>query len=98
MRLGYSQEAVDDLARLREFIAEKNPEAAARIAKRLVGGIEKLKAFPSLGRPVEKAPEPERVRDLFLGNYVVRYLVLEQSVLILRVWHQREERPETHGS
>jgi plasmid stabilization system protein ParE len=97
MRLGYSQEAVHDLACLRDFIAEKNPAAAARIARRLVTGIDKLKSFPALGRPVENAPEPERIRDLFLGHYVIRYLVLAQSVLILRVWHQREDRPEAQG-
>ncbi len=94
MRLGYSQEAVEDLVRLRDFIAEKNPEAAARIAERLVVGIENLKVFPKLGRPVEQAPEPERIRDLFLENYVLRYLVLEKSVHILRIWHQRENRLE----
>lgn len=94
MRLGYSLESVEDLVRLRTFIAEKNPSAAARIAERLIVGIEKLKTFPQLGRPVAKAPDPDRIRDLILGDYVIRYLLLEQSVLILRIWHQREDRPE----
>ena len=32
MKLIYSAEAVQDLVRLRQFIAEKNPAAATRIA------------------------------------------------------------------
>ncbi len=94
MKLGYAPEAVGDLERLRNFIAEKNPTAAARIADRLVTGIDRLPTFPKLGRVVDQAPDPERIRDLILGDYVVRYLLLDSAILILRVWHQREDRPE----
>jgi len=94
MKLGYAPEAIGDLERLRNFIAEKNPAAAARVAERLVVGIDRLTTFPNLGRAVDQAPDPERIRDLILGDYVVRYLLLDSAVLILRVWHQREDRPE----
>ncbi|MFQ5739883.1 MAG: type II toxin-antitoxin system RelE/ParE family toxin [Acidobacteriota bacterium] len=95
MRLSYSREAVEDLERLRDFIAEKSPPAAAPIAERLIKGIEKLKTFPRLGHPVEKAPDPDRIRDVLVGDYVVRYLLLDRSALILRIWHQLENWPES---
>lgn len=46
MRLIYSAEALDDLVRLRDFIAEHNPQAAARIAQQLLQRIEHLRNFP----------------------------------------------------
>ncbi|MGH8855201.1 MAG: type II toxin-antitoxin system RelE/ParE family toxin, partial [Telluria sp.] len=52
MRLVYSEEAVADLVRLRAFIAEKDPSAAARVAAELIARIENLRLFPTMGRAV----------------------------------------------
>ncbi len=90
MKLVYADEAIDDLKRLREFIAVHNPAAAARIAAELVGKIELLPDFPKLGVPVELAPVPESVRDIIFGKYVVRYSVHASAIIILRIWHGLE--------
>ncbi len=90
MKIQYSPEAINDLVRLRKFIAVNNPYAAKRVAERLISGIEKLKVFPEMGLPVQRSPEPEKVRDLFITNYTVRYLIGEDSIFILRVWHGKE--------
>ncbi|PKM09967.1 MAG: plasmid stabilization protein [Gammaproteobacteria bacterium HGW-Gammaproteobacteria-10] len=76
MKLVYTDEAIEDLKRLREFIAVYNPSAAARIATELVGKIELLPDFPKMGTPVETAPVPDSVRDRVFG--------------ILRLWHDLE--------
>ncbi|MCF6212157.1 MAG: type II toxin-antitoxin system RelE/ParE family toxin [Gammaproteobacteria bacterium] len=91
MKVVYTSEAIDDLVRLREFIEIRNPGAAKRIAYSLVDGIKKLKRFPHIGIKVSEAPNPEAMRDLILENYTVRYLILDKSINILRVWHQRED-------
>jgi plasmid stabilization system protein ParE len=92
MRLVYSEDAVADLARLRVFIAEKDPAAAARVAADLVARVEHLGRFPNLGRSVVDAPEADIVRDAVFGNYVVRYSVHGDAVVVLRVWHHYEDR------
>lgn len=92
MKLIYSNEALDDLIRLREFIAQENPKAARHISATLVQGIKNLVDFPLLGKEVPQAPNPKIIRDLILGKYVVRYLILSESISILRVWHHRENR------
>lgn len=92
MKLSYSREAINDLIRLREFIATKNPDAAQKVAISIRKGIAQLKAFPYLGVEVELAPDPEMVRDLIIGNYIARYLIHQKHVYILRVWHHKEER------
>lgn len=90
MKISYSPEAIEDLTRLREFIAVKSPLAAQRIANELLVGIEKLKVFPKMGIAVTKAPKPEIIRDLFIGQYTVRYLLMNDEIIILRLWHDKE--------
>lgn len=90
MKLAYTDEAIDDLKRLREFVAMHNPSAAARIATELVGKIELLPEFPKMGTPVEMAPVPNSIRDMVFGKYVVRYSLHASAIIILRVWHGLE--------
>ena len=94
MKTIYTPESVRDLQRLREFIAIKNPNAASRIANALQTGIKKLKTFPNLGTDVRE-DESKMIRDLVLGDYIVRYLLLKESIYILRIWHQKEDWKET---
>ena len=90
MTLIFSKAAVNDLVRLRDFIAQHSPEAAQRIARRLRGAIERLVNAPQIGRPV--ANLPGEIRELIFGKYVVRYEVRQQHLYILRIWHGKEDR------
>lgn len=94
MKLVYTDDAIADLVRLREFIAVHNPLAASRIAAELVGKIELLPEFPMLGTPVGMAPMPESVRDMIFGNYVVRYSIHPATIIVLRIWHGLEGQRE----
>ena len=90
MKINYTLESINDLRRLREFIEVKNPITVQRIANELLTGIEKLKVFPKIGLPVQRAPDPEIIRDLFVGHYTIRYLISNNTVFILRIWHGKE--------
>ncbi len=98
MRIDYTDVAISDLIRLRAFIAQHNPQAAKIAAAKLRIGIEKLAQQPRLGHPVMLAPDSERTRDLVLPPYIVRYTVLTQSLLILRIWHHKEAREDESAS
>jgi len=90
MKIKYSLESNDDLQRVVEFVEAKNPYAARRIAIDLQEGVDKLKQFPKIGLPVLKASDPELIRDLYLSNYTVRYLITDEIIYILRIWHSKE--------
>lgn len=94
MNLNFTPEAVGDLIRLREFLEEKNPIAAQRIANELLIGIEKLKVFPEIGLTVERAPQPELIRDLYIDKYTIRYLIGENEIVVLRMWHGKENEKD----
>lgn len=86
----YSPASIEDLQRVVEFVEVKNPYAARRVAIDLQEGVSRLKQFPQIGLPVTKAPNPESIRDLYVGDYTVRYLITEATLYILRVWHNKE--------
>lgn len=90
MKIRYSPESIDDLQRVLEFVEVKNPFAARRIAIDLQEGVEKLKQFPKIGLPVLKASDPEQIRDLYIGSHTVRYLIADEIIYILRIWHDKE--------
>jgi len=87
----YTQEAIEDLQRLRDFIAKKNPASAQRIAQDLIRRIKALQDMPMMGHPVSSAPDPEVIRDIVLGNYTIRYAIHVQTLAILRLWHHYED-------
>lgn len=90
MKVKYSPESIGDLQRIVEFVENKNPYAARRIAIDLQEGVEKLKQFPLIGLPVLMASEPEQLRDLYVGDYTLRYLITDEVIYILRIWHGKE--------
>lgn len=90
IRVSYSPESIADLLRVVEFVEAKNPYAARRLATSLQEGVSRLKQFPQIGLPVSNAPDPEKIRDLYVGEYTVRYLIAEKDIYILRVWHNKE--------
>ncbi|RKZ99842.1 MAG: type II toxin-antitoxin system RelE/ParE family toxin [Gammaproteobacteria bacterium] len=90
MKLFYTPEAISDLQRLKTFIEVNNPLAAKKASLNLREGIDKLVTFPKIGLPVSKAPDPQVIRDLYVSNYTVRYLIQKQVITILRIWHNKE--------
>lgn len=86
-------EAKEDIARLHEFLKNKSPDAATRMIDLLLDGADKLIEFPEIGMPL--GDELKR-RELYLAfgvsAYVLRYVLTEKNIVIVRVWHSREKR------
>ncbi len=91
MKIKYSPQSVSDLQRLHDFVAEKNPLSARKIAIEIQESVEKLKQFPNIGLPVSRADNPEKIRDLYVGKYTLRYQIDSRELLyVLRIWHNKE--------
>jgi toxin ParE1/3/4 len=89
MKLHYSATAVRDLKRLHEFIAEKNPSAAKRYSQQLLKQLQGLVLQPHQGQVLEAE---QSVRELVARNYIVRYQIKENELIILKIWHGKELR------
>lgn len=92
-QIDWLPEARADLQRLYEFIAVHAPEAAARAVQAIVAGVDQLSDFPETGRPwTPDMAYRELTVPFGARGYVVRYRVLGERVIIVRVWHGLEAR------
>jgi addiction module RelE/StbE family toxin len=80
------------LREIRDYVARDKPQAAERLALRIVAMIETLRDHPHLGRV---GVEPG-LRELVIGGtpYVVLYRVLGSRVVISTIWHGAQRRQD----
>ena len=78
------------LRQFRAYVARDKPDAAERLATRIVALVEALRNHPRLGRA---GAEPG-IRELVIGNtpYTVLYRVQDQRVIINTIWHAAQRR------
>jgi len=89
--LQWTTSANRDLVRLYDFLYPLNPRAAARIVQQLVAAAEQLLTYPQLGECLTEFV-PRDVRRLNVGDYELRYELMDATISILRLWHCREDR------
>jgi plasmid stabilization system protein ParE len=89
--LRWTSKAHSDLVRLHEFLQPVNPQAAGRVVRQLIAGAKRIPAHPRLGARLS-AYEPREVRRVLVGDYEIRYELTEKDVVILRLFHTREDR------
>lgn len=79
------------LQEIRSYVAKDKPEAAARLAMRIVAVVEALGEHPYLGRT---GAEPG-LRELVIGGtpYTVLYRIRAGRVMISTIWHGAQPRP-----
>jgi plasmid stabilization system protein ParE len=94
VKLIVAEDAVADIERLRLFLKDVNPAAAARAVELIVGAIESLETNPERGRPAAVLGLRELIVPFGRSAYVLRYAYYEarSEVVIIRVWHGREKR------
>ena len=94
-KIEWLPEATQDVARLRQFIKNKKPGAAKKAGQRILDAVNLLMKNPEAGMPCQDEG-CELFNDLYApfgrGGYTIRYRLEQQTVLITRVWHSREER------
>jgi toxin ParE1/3/4 len=78
------------LQEIRSYVARDKPEAAAKLATRIVAVVEALREHPYLGR----AGADAGIRELVIGGtpYVVLYRVQAAHVIISTIWHGAQQR------
>ena len=79
-------DAIIDLNELREFIEQRNPEVASRVANDILHSVDKLLDHPILG----KAGRIHKTIELVVSGTPdnVIYLAESELITILRVFHQ----------
>ena len=88
-QVGLTEEAQTDLGVVVRFLAEKSPDAAARIGHELLDAALTLVLFPRRGSPVRRRPG---MRKLTHRHYLIFYQINEsaQWVEVVRIWDGRQ--------
>ncbi len=78
------------LREIRAYVAQDKPQAAERLAIRIVALVETLRNHPYLGRVGAEAG----IRELVIGRspYIVLYRVQGKRVVIGTIWHGAQRR------
>ena len=83
----WTAEASDQLETAVKYIQRGNPDAARNSAQAVLDRVERLAAFPGVGRP----GEVRGTRELVISPYVVVYRCTDEIVEILFVWHGAQD-------
>ncbi len=85
--LRWTEEAASWLEDIYRYIAQDNPQAAARVVTSIYEKIQMLGRFPRMGHAHRIEPEGE-IRILSYGHYRIGYLICNEDVIeILGVFH-----------
>src|SRR6266581_1940381 len=93
-KIVFSEPAIEDLENIVRFIAQDNPQAAARFGAKLIESVRNLAAFPRFGRVVPEKND-ENIREIIFKAYRIFYRVKDEArtVEIARFWHAARGEP-----
>jgi toxin ParE1/3/4 len=89
VKVVWSPEALDDVARTFDYLLPLNPVAARRIVEALFIAADSLVMFPERGRSGTKLGTRELVIE---APYVIVYQIAGEKLEILRIWHAAQQR------
>lgn len=91
MRIRWLRKAIENLDAEAAFIAQDNPDAAAKMFEYVRARIEALADFPATGIP-GRVPG---TRELIIDRYplIIPYRVVGDELHVLRVFHTRRKPP-----
>ncbi len=93
MKFVFLPEAVEDIDRLYDFLLPKNPATAEKAMLAIDAGLDLLQQNPQAGIEMEGRPKYRQLIVPFgKSAYVLRYRIHGDRLVIVRVWHGRENR------
>ncbi len=85
MQIIWTQEALERLIDIEDYIAKGNPERAAKFVDQLIEQTESLLDNPRIGRVVPEIANPD-IRELIFHKYRIVYRLNETCTEILTVF------------
>ena len=85
MKIAWTNEALERLAGIEDYISKDSPERAARFVDQLIEHAESLRDTPRAGRTVPEVAQPD-IRELIFKKYRIVYRVKKDRIEILTVF------------
>ena len=87
-RVVWTREAIANLELIRSYIHQFDPQAAQRMARRLIEAGDGLREFPDRGRLASNG----RRELVTIPPYIVRYRIDDGTVFIVGIRHAAQHR------
>lgn len=84
-RVRWTEQAVQDVRAIREFIERDSPRYGRLVAEKLVNATQRLELFPASGRIVPEL-DREHLRELIVGEYRIVYRLDAEAAVLLTVF------------
>ena len=88
MKIFWTDEALDNLSEISEFIAADSPHRALSYVRKIKSRPRRLNRFPLSGRTVPETTDlPGALREIIVDNYRVIYTIQPDCVQVISVIH-----------
>ena len=91
MDLVWTDASLSDLDRIYRHLEPVNPQAAAQTTRLLVAAPRRILEFPRIGTRLREF-DPREIHRIIVDDYEIRYEITQDTIVVLRVWHAREDR------
>lgn len=86
--LKLNPQVYDDLKAIKEYIAEDNPNMAAKAVDKILSDMERLKLFPESGTKLSnKVTQKTKYRYIISYSYATLYYIDKDAVIVSNVIH-----------
>ncbi len=89
MKIVWSDEALNDLHAIHDFIARDSDLYAGRMVERLIGRVEEVAKMPTIGHAVHEFPKLG-LREVHQDNYRLIYAFTTKELRVLTVIHMKQ--------
>ena len=92
MKVEWTDNALEQLWAIHEYIAQSSPEYAQRIVDRLTRRTQQIRAIPLSGRVVQEYNAPQ-IREVIEGPYRIIYYIKPDQIDVLAIIHGARQSP-----
>lgn len=85
MKVVWTEQALERLQEIEDFIAQDSPARAARFVAKLLKRGDSLTPYPAVGRQVSELGS-NMIREVLEGNYRIVYRLAHERIEILTVF------------
>lgn len=90
-QIAFAPTAIEDLARLSDFLHQNNPLAAKLAGVAIAKAVKILSDYPQAGRPDDDNSEyRELIIDFGSSGFVAKYHYKNDLVTVVKIKHQKE--------
>ena len=92
MKVRFNRGALQDIGGILDYVAERNPRAAAGLSLQFENAAKLIAAMPEIGSETSR----KHFRRLVIGNYLMVYELTGGEAIVHYVRHGARKRPWEH--